>query len=58
MRSHNLEIKREIQGKKEEVLLRDVIKESIHVRGDTQKKKILGIIHQKSMPRKFKENKN
>ena len=47
MRGHNLEIKGEILGIKEEFRLKDVIKESIHVREDTQEKKIQEIIHQK-----------
>jgi|APGre2960657423_1045063.scaffolds.fasta_scaffold385648_1 hypothetical protein len=47
MRGHNLEIQGEIRGIKEEFLLRDVIKESIHERRDTREKKILEIIHQK-----------
>jgi len=58
MRGHNLKIKQEIRGIKEGFLLRDVIKESIHVREDSQEKKIQEIIHQKSMLRKFIENKN
>lgn len=47
MIGHNLEIKGEILGIKEEFRLKDVIKESIHVREDTQEKKIQEIIHQK-----------
>ena len=47
MRDHNLENKGETRGIKEEILLKNVIRESIHARKESQEKKIQEIIHQK-----------
>ena len=47
MRDHNLENKGETRGIKEEILLKIVIKESIHARKEPQEKKIQEIIHQR-----------
>ena len=47
MRDHNLENKGDTRGIKEEILLKNVIRESIHARKESQEKKIQEIIHQK-----------
>jgi hypothetical protein len=58
MTKHNLEIKKDIQEIEEEALMKNMTKENFHMRGYTQEKKILKIIHRKGLQRKFKENKN